>query len=403
MNTELFIKLQNFRASLNASFLERQEVIDGVLASILTKQNAFLFGAPGTGKSELVKEISNGFAGSKFFGYLLSPTTDPSELFGPVAVSKLLKDEYVRDVDGYLPDANIAFLDELFRGSSAVLNSLLTVLNERTFNNGRSVIRTPIQAIVAATNSFPQEESLQAFCDRFLFRPTVNCLKSPSSKSLLDCWAIGEEERPSVHSELTFEDLRDLQEEVQNVKVNHLFLDSFRQTLDLLEARGITVSDRRRVQILKFMRGWALVQGNDELVSEYLHGSLVHIVYRNTDDVNVIKECLDQAVPTAEKMITAIKRALHGIETEHHALMSSFKKSAGLDYVGNDLKSLNDTICKLRKLFKNSKTLAEKLDSILESDDYQITFEAREAANKLAMKIEDKTNSIVKAINQLSA
>ena len=75
-------------------------MIDGVLASILTKQNAFLFGAPGTGKSELVKEISNGFAGSKFFGYLLSPTTDPSELFGPVAVSKLLKNnDEVEKVD----------------------------------------------------------------------------------------------------------------------------------------------------------------------------------------------------------------------------------------------------------------------------------------------------------------
>ena len=173
MKEQLFTKLQNFRSALNTKFLEREDVIDGVLASVITKQNCFLFGLPGTGKSELVREISNGFKNSKFFGYLLSPTTDPSELFGPVAVSKLLKDEYVRDVEGYLPSANIAFLDELFRGSSAVLNSLLTILNERTFNNGREVIQTPIQSIVAATNSFPTEESLQAFCDRFLFRPTV--------------------------------------------------------------------------------------------------------------------------------------------------------------------------------------------------------------------------------------
>jgi len=136
MNDSLFANLQNFRASLNASFLERSVVIDGLLASLITKQNAFLFGRPGTGKSELVRAVANGFDGCNFFGYLLSPTTDPSELFGPVAVSKLLKDEYTRDVEGYLPTSNIAFLDELFRGSSAVLNSLLTILNERTFNNG---------------------------------------------------------------------------------------------------------------------------------------------------------------------------------------------------------------------------------------------------------------------------
>ena len=123
MNNTLFTNFQSFRASLNGSFLDRSDVIDGLLTSLITKQNAFLFGPPGTGKSELVRAITGGFNGSKYFGYLLSPTTDPSELYGPVAVSKLLKDEYTRDVSGYLPDCNVAFLDELFRGSSAVLNS----------------------------------------------------------------------------------------------------------------------------------------------------------------------------------------------------------------------------------------------------------------------------------------
>ncbi|MGA1670707.1 MAG: AAA family ATPase, partial [Candidatus Nanopelagicaceae bacterium] len=271
MNDTLFSNLQSFRASLNTSFLERADVIDGLLASLITKQNSFLFGLPGTGKSELVRAVSNGFKGSQFFGYLLSPTTDPSELFGPVAVSKLHNDEYVRDVKGYLPTANIAFLDELFRGSSAVLNSLLTILNERTFNNGREVLETPIQSIVAATNSFPQEESLQAFCDRFLFRPTVDLLKKPISKRSLDAWALGIKQRPKVESNLTFKDLTTLQNEVANVSVSDEFLDSFTQVIDLLATRGITISDRRRVQILKFLRGWAVVQGDEELFPEHLH------------------------------------------------------------------------------------------------------------------------------------
>ena len=168
MNDKLFTKLQNFRSSLNTKFLEREDIIDGVLASVITKQNCFLFGLPGTGKSELVREISNGFKSSKFFGYLLSPTTDPSELFGPVAVSKLLKDEYVRDVEGYLPSANIAFLDELFRGSSAVLNSLLTILNERTFNNGREVSRLrfnpSLQRRTASQRKNPSKLSATGSC-----------------------------------------------------------------------------------------------------------------------------------------------------------------------------------------------------------------------------------------------
>ena len=234
MNDTLFTTLQNFRGSLNTAFLEREEVIDGLLASVITKQNTFLFGLPGTGKSELVRAVSGGFEGSKYFGYLLSPTTDPSELFGPVAISKLLKDEYTRDVEGYLPSANIAFLDELFRGSSAVLNSLLTILNERTFNNGKEIMHTPIQSIVAATNSFPQEESLQAFCDRFLFRPTVEPLRKPTSRRLLDLWALGLKKRPGVKSGLTYKHLEELQESVNEIKITDEFLDKFSQVFDLI-------------------------------------------------------------------------------------------------------------------------------------------------------------------------
>jgi MoxR-like ATPase len=368
MNDLLFTNLQKFRGSLNNSFLEREEIIDGLLTSVITKQNTFLFGLPGTGKSELVRAVSNGFKNSRFFGYLLSPTTDPSELFGPVAISKLLKDEYTRDVQGYLPSANIAFLDELFRGSSAVLNSLLTVLNERTFNNGKELIHTPIQSVVAATNSFPQEESLQAFCDRFLFRPTVEALKKPASRRLLDLWALGLKKRPNVESELTYEDLIELQESLSEVKVTDEFLDKFSQVFDLLASRGITISDRRRVQILKFIKGWALVQGDDTVYADHLHKSLVHIIYQNVDDIGVIKEVLQQAIPTAERMIIDIKRALGGILSEYHGINGQECKAVS---------DLNKLVSKLRKAHNDVSVLDQKLSSIMESSEYRISATTR--------------------------
>ena len=395
MNDKLFTNLQNFRASLNSSFLEREDVIDGLLASLITKQNSFLFGLPGTGKSELVRAVSNGFKGSQFFGYLLSPTTDPSELFGPVAVSKLLKDEYVRDVKGYLPCANIAFLDELFRGSSAVLNSLLTILNERTFNNGRDVIETPIQSIVAATNSFPQEESLQAFCDRFLFRPTVNLLKTPSSKRLLDSWALGIQQRPAVKSQLTFEDLKILQSEVTEIEVEEEFLSSFAHVIELLANRGIIISDRRRVQILKFLRGWAIVQGDEKLYPEHMHRSLVHIVYRTEDDVQAIKDVLDQVVPSAEKLMESIKRAHSGLLTEFHAVF----REREMKSVGN----LNEVVQRLRKMHKDLTTLDEKLDGIMDSGQYRLSASARQSAVKISQGIATTSESVSHAISTLSS
>ncbi|NBW42021.1 MoxR family ATPase, partial [bacterium] len=261
MDDKLFTKFQTFRAALNNAHLEREHIINGLLATLLSKQNAFLLGAPGTGKSDLIRSICSGIEDSNYFGYLLSPTTDPSELFGPVAVTKLLNDEYTRDVQGYLPSAHVAFLDELFRGSSAILNSLLTLLNERTFNNGKETIETPIQSIVAATNSWPTEESLQAFGDRFLYRPTVDFLQKPSSKKKLDGWALGISKRPEVGVHITLDDLKQLQEEAVNVKVNDDFLDKFSNVLTMLDQRGITISDRRRVQILKFMKAWVVVMG----------------------------------------------------------------------------------------------------------------------------------------------
>jgi MoxR-like ATPase len=392
MNDLLFTNLQKFRGSLNNSFLEREEIIDGLLASVITKQNTFLFGLPGTGKSELVRAVSNGFKNSKFFGYLLSPTTDPSELFGPVAISKLLKDEYTRDVQGYLPSANIAFLDELFRGSSAVLNSLLTVLNERTFNNGKELIHTPIQSVVAATNSFPQEESLQAFCDRFLFRPTVEALKKPASRRLLDLWALGLKKRPNVESELTYEDLIELQESLSEVKVTDEFLDKFSQVFDLLASRGITISDRRRVQILKFIKGWAIVQGDDTVYADHLHKSLVHIIYQNVDDIGVIKEVLQQAIPTAERMIIDIKRALGGILSEYHSINGQECKAVS---------DLNKLVSKLRKSHNDVSVLDQKLSSIMESSEYRISATTRQEATKVIQTLDQTKQLIAKSISEL--
>lgn len=393
MNDTLFTSLQKFRGSLNNAFLERTPVIDGLLAAVITKQNAFLFGLPGTGKSELVRAVSNGFTGSSFFGYLLSPTTDPSELFGPVAVSKLLKDEYSRDVQGYLPTANIAFLDELFRGSSAVLNSLLTILNERTFNNGKEVLTTPIQSIVAATNSFPQEEALQAFCDRFLFRPTVDLLKAPTSKRLLDTWALDIKQRPTVESDLSYADLGKLQEEATLIAPSDEFLDSFAQVFEMLATRGITVSDRRRVQILKFMRGWALVQGDDKLYPEHLHDSLIHIVYQTPDDVAVIREVLDQVIPTAERLLKDIKRAQAGVLSEFHAIQSKEAKN---------LEDLNHVVSKLRKIHHDLQVLEAKANGVLEGEHYRVTLKARQDATKLCQELTTNLQRTAKAIGEFT-
>jgi MoxR-like ATPase len=390
----LFSKLQNFRGALNAASLERQHVIDGLLATLLSKQNAFLLGAPGTGKSDLVRSICKGIEGANYFGYLLTPTTDPSEVFGPVAVTKLLKDEYTRDVAGYLPDAHIGFLDELFRGSSAILNSLLTLLNERTFNNGKDVIDTPIQSIVAATNSWPDEESLQAFADRFLFRPTVDFLRKPTSKRKLDEWASNIVERPKVEVHLTLEDLRGLQEIASKITVSEDFLDRFGQVWDSLASRNILISDRRRVQIIKFLKAWAVVQGDDELYPEHLHNSIVHIVYQTKEDQSTIEEVLEQEIPTAERVFNDAKRAAAGIMSEYTSNAHK-QKARGLD-------DLNSYVVMLRKYHKDMQLVRDKVGEILDGTRFRMNITTRSTGVKLQRNLQTHCDTLAQAISDIA-
>jgi MoxR-like ATPase len=394
METSLFVKLQNFRGALNSAYLEREHIVDGLLATLLSKQNAFLLGVPGTGKSELVRAMCNGIKDARYFGYLLTPTSDPSEIFGPVAVTKLLQDEYERDVTGYLSDAHIAFTDELFRGSSAILNSLLTLLNERTFNNGKENIKTPIQSIVAATNSWPDEESLQAFADRFLFRPTVDLLRKPVSKRQLDQWGLGLKKRPAVGEHLTLDELTALQEAASEVSVSDDFLDKFSSIWEMLEQRAITISDRRRIQILKFLRAWAVVQGDDELYPEHMHNSLIHIVYQTPEDKEIIREVIEQEIPTAEKVFGDAKRAAAGIMAEYAASAHRAKNK--------NLNELNDFVMLLRKYHKDMSTVKEKVSEILDGSKLRMSATTRGSGVKLVQSLQGNCDTLARAINDFS-
>ena len=398
MNSSTFENIQNFRVALNNACLERTGIIDGLLASIISKQNAFLLGAPGTGKSDLVRKITEGIVGAKYFGYLLSPTSDPSELFGPVKITKLMEDEYSRDTEGYLPSAHVAFLDELFRGNSAVLNSLLTILNERQYHNGKETIQTPLQSIVAATNSWPEEESLQAFSDRFLFRPTVNFLKKPASRNLLDAWSLGLQERPEVGAQMTLADLFHLQNEAKNIPCSDDFLEKFSGIWDHLATRNITVSDRRRVQILRFLQAYALVQGDDTLMPEHCHNTLVHIAYTTEDDQEVIREVIEQEVPSADRTLAVAKRAASAVMSEFQGLINSTRAMPA----GSGLAGLNDLVMKLTTKLKEMQALEVKVGEILEGRaGMRVTLATRERGMKLARQIESNNETIARAVAEL--
>lgn len=165
---------------LGADLIERDAVLRVAVVGALAGENVLLLGPPGTGKSLLARRVAGLFADAQYFQYLLTRFTTPDEIFGPVSLRELqLHDAYARKTDGYLPTANVAFIDEIFKASSAILNSLLTLLNERLYFNGAQVVHVPLVVLLAAANEVPAEEELTAFYDRFPVRLQVLPITEP--------------------------------------------------------------------------------------------------------------------------------------------------------------------------------------------------------------------------------
>src|SRR5579863_9145514 len=168
--SEATAKLSAIRDELNQFFLERAELIDGALCALLATHHVLLIGPPGTAKSMLADELCRRIEGANYFQWLLTKFSTPEEIFGAVSLKSLEQDDYRRVTDHKLPEAHIAFLDEIFKANSSILNALLTLINERIFHNGRERVAVPLITMFGASNELPDEDELTALFDRFMLR-----------------------------------------------------------------------------------------------------------------------------------------------------------------------------------------------------------------------------------------
>lgn len=240
-------------------FKEREAEINGSLLAVLSGENLLFLGPPGTAKTLLAKNICQSIEGGNFFNYLLTSFSTPEEIFGPLSLKALEEDEFRRKIDGCLPTAHLALLDEIFKASSAILNSLLTILNEHKYHNGREIVDVPLLSVFGASNELPEEdESLEALYDRFLFRYRLAYIQDDENFRSLLFRTPGDFEPAVQISVFEIEELRTSAEAVPVDPDVELIITELRRVLQILE---IEISDRRWKKVVQVLKVAACSSG----------------------------------------------------------------------------------------------------------------------------------------------
>ena len=357
---------------MNRGIYEKETEISLSLLAALAGESIILLGPPGVAKSMVARQLKTAFREAQSFEYLMSRFSTPDEIFGPVSIQKLkTSDTYERAVEGYLPTADVVFLDEIWKAGPAIQNTLLTVINEKIFRNGNREMHLPLKLLVAASNELPAKgEGLEALWDRFVIRIESRPIKLEknframlldSNESHTDLTDSTDEANAMSVCDIRIspEEYAEWAEKICKIGVKEEVLDAIsaiRKSLravnvdEAAERRNIYVSDRRWKNIVRLLRTSAFMQDREEVDICDLF-PIYHCLWQEPEERDAIRSIVIRALfsPFAEKLVE-MKNAL-AEDIKYHRVRRN--PEDGRDYEG-EIETLSDGLTSLeRRLGEN--------------------------------------------------
>lgn len=378
-------RFKQLLGEMNRGIYEKETEISLSLLAALAGESIILLGPPGVAKSMVARQLKTAFRNAQSFEYLMSRFSTPDEIFGPVSIQKLkTSDTYERAVEGYLPTADVVFLDEIWKAGPAIQNTLLTVINEKIFRNGNREMHLPLKLLVAASNELPAKgEGLEALWDRFVIRIESRPIKLEKNfrAMLLESHAdfsgstggLGHadfaDNADFSNLKITAEEYAEWAEKICKVGVKEEVLDAIsaiRKSLravnvdETAERRNIYVSDRRWKNIVRLLRTSAFMQDREEVdICDLL--PIYHCLWQEPEERDAIRSIVIRALfsPFAEKLVE-MKNAL-AEDIKYHRVRRN--PDDGRDYEG-EIETLSDGLTSLERqlgenLFVSSDDKAE--------------------------------------------
>lgn len=316
-------RFRSVRDGLRAVYREREDAIECITLAALSGSHALLVGPPGTAKSALFYAFLSCFPDARKFQALITKFGTEDEIFGPVKLSALKNDQWERNLDGRLAGVECAFLDEVFKGSDSVLNTLLTAMNERLYQ-GKSI---PLRMLVGASNELPEEEVLAAVYDRFLLRDVVAYVESDAT--WMQLVATAPIFQPPV--QIPVRDWDAAKADVERVALPVRIVEELLRVRKDLKANGLTVSDRRWMALTRVLRAAAWLDDSPEVELDHLY-VLKYGLWQKVDDRSRVVAALDtvdrSVVAKAVDVVDAGLRAYAHRPTDATAYLAALPRLA---------------------------------------------------------------------------